>query len=200
MLGHPRATSTGTLSPVSMDSSIVTAWASTRSRSAATRSPGLSNTRSPITTSAPSTTAGKPSRRTVTRVGISDRSRSVARSARSAWANANSPLMTTTTKMATPSCGMPATHASTPATQSISAKKWTNSAASRFHAGVRRGVGSSLRPWSRNRAAASTDDRPIRSVLLGIDSTPTLAVRSSRSMIGGLVTARSPLTFTCSAT
>ena len=61
--------------------------------------------------------------------------RSAAFSARSSWTKAKTPLITTTTKMATPSWGMPATKASTPATHSMRAKKWTISATRRRQAG-----------------------------------------------------------------
>ena len=63
--------------------------------------------------------AAAPSRTTVARRGSRSRRRSAACSARLSWTNANTPLTTTTTKMATPSCGSPATKASTPATHSM---------------------------------------------------------------------------------
>ena len=151
----PSARRVGRLSPVSIDSSMRRSWPSTTARSAATRSPGVSSTTSPTTRSAASITSTLPSRRTVTRTGMRSPRRSAAFSARSSWTKANTPLMTTTMKMATPSWGRPATKASSPATQSMRAKKWTISPTRRFQGAWRSGGGSRLGPSAVRRAATS---------------------------------------------
>lgn len=75
-------------------------------------------------------------------------------------AKANTPLSTTTPKMATPSWGIPATKARQPATQNRRAKKWNISAARRRQAGSRPGAGNRFGPSRARRAAASPDVSP----------------------------------------
>ena len=160
------STVTGTLSPVSIEVSRRSPWASTTRRSADTRSPASSSTRSSTTRSAASTSTERPSRTTIARRGSRSRRRSAACSARLSCTNANTPLTTTTTKIATPSSGRPATKASTPATHSISAKKWVICATSCLHAAGGLAVGRMLRPSRARRAAASASLRPgARSVI-----------------------------------
>ena len=122
----PARSVSGTLSPVSVDASTFTSSAVASVMSAGTRSPGERTTMSPTTTSAASTITGCPSRRTTTPTGSRSRRRSAARSARCSCTNANTPLTMITTRIATPSCGMPAMTASTPAAHSMRAKKWVN--------------------------------------------------------------------------
>ncbi len=117
------STRTVLLSPVSIELSTSSAWASTTRRSALTRSPATHRTTSSTTSPAASMSRGSPSRNTVTRRGRRSRSFSAARSARCSWTKAKTPLSTTTAKTAIPSCTRPATIASVPATHSISAKK-----------------------------------------------------------------------------
>ena len=76
--------------------------------------------------------ARRPSRKTLTRSGRSSDNAAAARDARSSCAKLKSPFTMTTTTMATASCGMPPTAASTAATHNISAKKWVNCLASFF--------------------------------------------------------------------
>ena len=156
----PARSAAGTLSPVKVEASTLTSSAVARVMSAGTRSPGDSTTTSPTTTSAASTISGWPSRRTTTAAGSRSRRRSAARSARCSWTNANTPLTMMTTRIATPSCGMPATTASTPATQSMRAKKWVNWAANLRHVCAAGGGGSRFGPSAASRSAASADVRP----------------------------------------
>jgi membrane protease YdiL (CAAX protease family) len=151
----PSATGIGTLSPVNSEVSSDSACASMAVRSAEMRSPASSSTASPTTSSDASTFTDSPFRRTRARLGSRSRSRSAARSALVSCTNANTPLMITTTKIATPSAAMPATTASAPAAHNSKAKKWVTSASNCFDRERRRGAGRALGPSRSNRSAAS---------------------------------------------
>jgi hypothetical protein len=116
----------GTLSPVSVDVSMDSPSTLAKHISAEMRSPALRTTTSSGTSSIASMLWRFRSRITVTRRGSKSRSRSPAFSARYSWKNANRPLTTMTTKIANPSCGMPARIAKPPATHGMTAKKWTS--------------------------------------------------------------------------
>ncbi len=124
--------------------------------SAEIRSPARSKTTSPTTNRDASISIGVPSRTTVARRGRRSRNFSLARSARYSCRNAKIPFMTITTKIAKPNCGIPATMAKPPATQSIKAKKWAICARSCRHAGIGFRIGRTLGPHSSNRRVAST--------------------------------------------
>ncbi len=144
--GSPSALVTGTLSPVSMDSSTRQPAATISVRSAGTRSPAARTTTSPGTMSVAATESIRPSRRTVTRLGIRAPRRAAARSARAACSQANRPLTRTTTTIAIASCGRPAKPARTAAPHSIKANRWVISVARAVHHGGGLTRGSSLAP------------------------------------------------------
>ena len=158
----PASTVTGTLSPVSVEVSMLSVWASTTLRSAEMRSPELRRTTSPTTSSLASISTDFPSRITVALRGSRSRRRSAARSALYSWAKAKRPFITTTAKIATPSSGILAANARIPAPQSRSAKKWTICPARRRHAGGGGVTGKALGLSRSRRAAASVVLSPSR--------------------------------------
>ena len=148
-----------TLSPVSIDSSTATPTARSTRRSALTRSPASSSTTSSTTSSSAPTSTTAPSRSTRARGGSSSARRDAARSARYSWTKAKTPLSTTTTAMATASCGIPPTSASPAATHRVKAKKWIIWRSSWRTGGSDRAAGMTLGP-SRSRWARTCS--PVR--------------------------------------
>ena len=102
--------------------------------------------------------------------GSRSRSRSAARSARCSWANANTPFSDRRPRRWRHRAGAARpTNASAPATQNMSAKKWTICAASRRHAGAPAGTGSRLRARRPRAGPPLPQTRGRRSVDVGLD-------------------------------
>ena len=168
----PLSGRTGTLSPVSVDSSTARPSTRSRRRSAQMRSPAVRSTTSPRTSSAAATTCRAPSRRTVARNGSSSCSRCAARSARYSWANAKAALTTTMIAIATPSCGMPAATASAAAPHRSSAKKCTSCRTRSRSGDGGRGAGSVFGPSAARRLRASSLVSPGEASSLGTAPEP----------------------------
>ena len=145
--------------PVRAAVPIIAAAARSIRASAEMRSPASRRTRSPTTSSAASISRCRPPRTTVARLEQIAES-SAARCARCSCTNANAPFASTTTKIATPSCGNPATNARSPAAQSISAKKCVSCPTASSHNGRGRRIGRTLGPSRSRRAAAAASLNP----------------------------------------
>jgi hypothetical protein len=160
---------TGTLSPVSADSSTSSCTASSRRPSAGMRSPASTATTSPGTSSSVGTVRSSPSRRTRALVTTIDRSASSDASARDSMTKPMMLLRTTTASTTSGVFSSPETAkltaAATSSTTVSSSRSW---AASRFHAGSRGASGSWLGPWRTRRSVASVPLRPSP----GIDAEP----------------------------
>ena len=186
----PTPICTGTLSPVRVDASTARPSADAIARSAGTLSPGERTTTSPTTRFAASTVVGCPSRRTTTPSGKRSCSFAAALSARCSCTNANTPFTTMTMKMAIPSCGIDAINDITPATHSMSAKKWVNWPTSFRQTRAAGRAGNRFGPSAISRAAASADVSPVVArvglTCCGLHSTcrhASFAVRASRGVL-----------------
>src|SRR5512139_2691351 len=153
--------STGCDSPVSADSSTLSAASSVRRRSAGRMLPASSSTRSPGTSSRASITPGWPSRMTRA-CGLAIRfSAAIARSARYSWTKPMMPLRNTMTTMAMASCGSPTMPAITAAAISTTIMKSVNCDASMTSGERRPDSCSTLAPACSSRAEAAAAESPV---------------------------------------
>ncbi len=113
-------------SPVSADSSTRSSRTPSRRRSAGTRSPASSNTRSPATTPGVSIVCSRPSRSTRQRGVSSRRSASIARSARHSCANPSNPFSNRIAPIAAASSSCPTSSETAAATARMAMNRSAN--------------------------------------------------------------------------